>query len=98
MTTTVHLAVAAAGQRAAAVEVAGQPVILVVREEGPSQTELLVIVQTHDSLSLGFCLGQGWKQQRSQDGNDRDDDQQFDEGESAFHFHNAGELRRNHFI
>jgi hypothetical protein len=36
-------------------------------------------------LALLFGVGQYWQQEGGEDGNYRDDDQQFDEGESSAH-------------
>ena len=42
---------------------------------------LFEVVETADRQSAAFRFGQGRKQQRGQDSDDRDDHQQFDEGE-----------------
>lgn len=39
--------------------------------------------------SFLFSAGQGWQEHRRENGNDGDDDEQFDQGESAFGFHRA---------
>jgi hypothetical protein len=46
------------------------------------------LVQVADALRLasgGFRLRENWKEQASQDRNDRDDDQKFNQGEGSEH-------------
>jgi len=64
-----------------------QPVMVAVRVHGQTQTELPQIVGATDSLSLVFCIGQRWQQQGCQDGDDGNDNQQLDQGESGATFH-----------
>ena len=50
----------------------------------PRQHQLLAVAETGDAGCLALRLGQGGQQQAGQDGDDRDDNQQFDERERLF--------------
>ena len=53
------------------------PVVVVTRIHDPAQRQLFCVVQTRDCLGPLLCLAQGWQEQAGQDGDDRDDHQQF---------------------
>ena len=52
----------------------------------PRQHQLLAVAETGAAGCLALRLGQGGQQQAGQDGDDRDDNQQFDERERLFRF------------
>ena len=58
-------------------------VIVIVTEESEPESDLFKIAHAGDSLRFALCLREGRQEQPSQDGNDRDDDQQLDEGKSG---------------
>ena len=57
-------------------------VIMIAGVQLPGELELLQIAEAGDALCFGFGFGQGRQQHRCQYGDDRDDDQQLDQGES----------------
>jgi hypothetical protein len=61
-----------------------QPAV-VIQIHAICQEDLLLVADALDGLGLGLRFGQGGQQQRRQDGNDGDDHQQFDQGETAVH-------------
>jgi len=68
--------------RVVAIPVVNELAIIVVGVHEPPQRYLLAVVHAVDALSLLFGPGQGGQQERRQDGNDGDDHQQFDQGET----------------
>src|SRR5712671_4132623 len=60
----------------------GSPAV-VLRVEVPGESKLFQAVHAGDALGLGFGLGQGRQEHPGQDGDDRNDDQQFNQGEGA---------------
>ncbi len=56
---------------------------MVGRKKGQAEPELLHLGGAFDPLGAGLRTGKCREQQRSQDGNDGDDDEQFNEGECA---------------
>ena len=47
-------------------------------------SKLLHVVQTTDALGFGFRLAQGRQEHPGENGDDRDDDEEFDKGEGGF--------------
>src|SRR2546422_11144575 len=45
------------------------------------QTDLTNVAHATDAVTFLLRNGEGWQEQRSEDGNNRDDDKQFNEGE-----------------
>ena len=66
---------------------ANQSILVVLRVKPPRQHHLFVVVHAADAVRLGLGLGQGGQEQACQDGDDRDDDQQLDEGECLFPYY-----------
>jgi hypothetical protein len=66
----------------AAVVAVGKAVVAVAGVELPGQGELSEIVLALDPLGLGLGFAQRRQEHRGKNGNDCDDDQQLDEGES----------------
>ena len=58
-----------------------QVTVIIPRIRDPGQHQLLAIVEAGDACCFAFGLGQGRQQQAGEDGDDRDDHQQFDERE-----------------
>ena len=56
---------------------------IITRVNDQGDSHLLEIVQAGYAGGLVFRIRQSWKQQSGKNGNDRDDHQQFDEGEPA---------------
>ena len=54
-----------------------------ISESAPSQAQLAVIVHALDALRLLFRLAKRRQEHGCQDPDDRDDDEQFDQGEPA---------------
>src|SRR5437667_12736554 len=48
------------------------------------QTDLTNVAHATDAVTFLLRNGEGWQEQRSEDGNNRDDDKQFNEGEGHF--------------
>jgi hypothetical protein len=61
----------------------GHPVVVVHDVERHSHPELFQVVEALDAFGLGLGLGEGRQQQGCQDGDDRNDDEEFDQSESA---------------
>ena len=72
-----------------AVGVVNQFSIKVAGVGDPCQHQLFAVVHTGDAGCLALGLGQGGQEQACQDGDDRDDDQQLDEGECLRFFHTS---------
>ena len=58
-----------------------QVVTILVRIHDPGQSQLFVVAHTLNPLSLNLGLCQCWQQQRGEDGDNRDDHEEFDERE-----------------
>ena len=65
----------------------GQRIAVVPGIHVNAQIDLFQIVQTRRSLGPGFRPGQDRQQQSDQDGDDRNDHKQFNQGKSAARFH-----------
>jgi hypothetical protein len=50
--------------------------------QDPSEPELVGVVQAGNTFGLGFSLAQSGQEHAGEDGNDRNDDQQFDQCEA----------------
>ena len=59
-----------------------QVAIVIIRIHRPSQGELFEVRHALYALGLQLGPGQGGQKQRGQDGNNRDDDQKFNQGET----------------
>jgi hypothetical protein len=57
-------------------------IVVIVSVELPGQLQLLEMVQASDALAFGLGPRQRRQKHRSQDRDDRDDDQQLDQGKS----------------
>ena len=62
------------------------PVVIVHRVHGENQAELFHVAAAFDFLRFCFRFAQRRQQHTGEDGDDRDDHEQFDEGEFLFHF------------
>src|SRR5439155_13807479 len=60
-----------------------QFVLAVIYVKSPGQHHLLAVVEAHDPLRLGFGFRQRWQEQARQNCDDANDDQQFDQCETA---------------
>ena len=58
-------------------------VVVIVGEGAKAHADLLQVVRAGGTLSLQLSLPSAGKQQRSEDGNDGDDNQQLDQSEPA---------------
>lgn len=56
-------------------------ILIVVGIEGEGDSDLSLIAEALDVLRFGLCLGKGGEQHAGEDGNDRNDYEQFNEGE-----------------
>ena len=56
---------------------------MIVGVQLESRLQLLGVVHAHHASSLRLCSRQGRQEEGSQNGNDRNDDQEFDEGETT---------------
>ena len=57
-------------------------VVVIVRVELKEDADLSEAIEAVSSLSLGFRLGQRWQEHASQNGDDGDDNEELDQGES----------------
>ena len=69
--------------------VVDEQVAVVIRVEGPGDGELPEVVQAGRSLRPAFGGAERGQEQARQNRDDRDDDEQFDEGEAASRAHPA---------
>ena len=78
-------------KRSAMVVSSDHDAVVVIGVHVPTQGQLLLVSLTTRAGGQFLCLGQGWQQQGGQDGDDRDDNQQLNQGESHnwFNFHSA---------
>lgn len=61
----------------------GQRVVVVMRVHRHRQGQISLVIDADGAVGFFFGLRQGGQQQSSKDRNDRDDHQQFDQGEAA---------------
>ena len=61
-----------------------QVTVIIPGIRDPGQHQLLAIVEAGDACCFALGLGQGGEEHASQDGDDRNDHQQFDERKSFF--------------
>ena len=59
------------------------PVVVVIDVQVPAELKLSQVIQAGDLLSLQFRRGERWQEHCSENGNDRDNHQQFDQSESG---------------
>jgi hypothetical protein len=59
------------------------PILVIVGVQLKRRLQLLGIVQAHHAPGLRLRSRQGRQEEARQDGDDRDDDQEFDEGETT---------------
>jgi hypothetical protein len=59
----------------------GIKVVVVIQVEAVGDGNLALVAGAFDLLGLGFGAAQCWQQHSRQNGNNRDDDQQFDQSE-----------------
>ena len=86
--TTTGLATApvVTGNTVAVVRIGRKKVVIIGSVHRHSEHQLLALVQTHNPLRPLLAFGESRKQQRREDGNDRNDHQQLDESEAAVQF------------
>ena len=66
-----------------------EPVVVVLGVQDPSQYELVLIGEAHAARRLSLDSSQDGNQKTHQQGDNRDDDQQFNEGETASSVHHG---------
>src|SRR5690606_6925145 len=58
-------------------------IVVIARPKAETEVDLLEIVHAGDALGFGFGATERRQQHAGEDGDDRDDDEEFDQGEGA---------------
>ena len=62
-------------QQIASVPIVDQPIVVIASIKGPRLDKLFEVIDATDTIGFFFRLGQRRQQQRSENGNDRDDNE-----------------------